>query len=133
MSKGPTSALSFTKLVVDDLEKMTAFYCDVYGMKELQRVQAHIGTDPIDETILSSGEDVSVVLILMKYLEKAPPTNGEVLLGFRTDDIEKLFARIRAAGGGIYLDIKDEPGAPYKAGFATDPEGHLTEILQFNE
>ena len=133
MTKPATSALTFTKLVVDDLEKLTKFYIDAYGLQQIQRVQASIGDDPIDETILGSADGESGVLILMKYVDKAPPTKGEVVLGFRTDDIEALFERIRASGGGVYLDIKHDEGSPYKAGFATDPEGHLAEVLQFLE
>ena len=132
MSQPPSSSLAFTKLIVDDLEAMTAFYVEVYGLREIQRVQAEIGGEPIDETILGGGDEGAPhVLILMKYLERPKPERGELILGFRTDDIEALFERITAAGGGIALDIEHEPGSPYKAGFATDPEGHLAEVLQF--
>ena len=131
MSKAPNSFLSFTKLIVDDVDKMTAFYCDVYGLELKQRVQAAIGDEAIDETILGAPGADGNSLILMKYVDRAPPTNGEIVLGFRTDDIEALFERIRAAGGGIYIAVMDDEEKPYKAGFATDPEGHLAEILQF--
>ena len=133
MTEPATSALIFTKLVVDDLEKMTQFYIDAYGLQQLQRIQASIGDDPIDETVLGPADGESGTLILMKYLDKAPPPRGELVLGFRTDDIEALFERIRACGGGVYLEIKHDEGSPYKAGFATDPEGHLAEVLQFLE
>lgn len=131
MSHAPTSSLAFTKLVVDDLEAMTAFYVDVYGLREIQRVQAEIGGDPIDETVLGGDDGSGHVLILMKYVERPPPEKGELILGFRTDDIEALFERVTEAGGGVALAIKHDPGSPYKAGFATDPEGHLAEVLQF--
>ena len=126
-----SSTFAFTKLVVDDLEKMTAFYVAAYGLKQVQRVQAAIGAEAIDETILGPAEGEGAMLILMKYVDRAPPPRGEVLLGFRTDDIEALFERVRASGGGVHLPIKHDEGSPYKAGFATDPEGHVAEVLQF--
>ncbi len=125
------ATFTFTKLVVDDLDTMTAFYLAVYGMKQVQRVQAHIGDDAIDETILGPAEGEGAMLILMKYVDRKPPPRGEVLLGFRTDDIEALFERVGAHGGGVHLPIKHDEGSPYKAGFATDPEGHIAEVLQF--
>jgi len=131
MSATPNSSLAFTKLIVDDLEGMTAFYTEAYGMRELQRVQAEIDGEPIDETILGASAGEGGTLILMKYLHREKPPQGELILGFRTDDIEVLFERIRTAGGDVAIEIKHDPGSPYKAGFATDPEGHLAEVLQF--
>ncbi len=37
-----TTSLVTTKLVVDDLEKQSAFYCGAYGFVERGRVQAEI-------------------------------------------------------------------------------------------
>ena len=38
--------------------------------------------------------------------------------------------QIRAAGGAIYVEPFQSDVVPYKAGFTTDPEGHLIENVE---
>ena len=133
MSARTKSSHTFTKLIVGDLEKMAAFYKEVYGLEEIERIQSAIGADPIDEIMLGKQDDLTGVLVLLKFLDKPAPERGEVILGFVTDDVEAVYEQVLAAGGGIHAEIKQEPGSPYKVGFATDPEGHLAEIVQMVE
>ena len=126
----PKATYSFTKLVVDDLEGMARFYEDVYGLTELQRVQAEIGGEPIDEIILGSDGGYGG-LILLRFVDRPAPANGEVIVGFTTADIAALFERARAAGA-TEVDapkVMAEAGG-LMVGFLTDPEGHLTEVVQ---
>ena len=125
-----TIPLAFTKLIVDDVDKMAAFYSEVYGLKPIDRIQSEIGGDRIDEIILGANGQNTGGIVLLKFVDKKPPASGEVILGFITDRIDVLFERILAAGGGIYSQIKADAGRPYKVGFATDPEGHLIEIVE---
>jgi len=130
MAAAPESRFSFTKLVVADLEAMSAFYREVYGLTEVMRFGAEVAGRPIDEIILG-GDGASSGLILFKFLDRAVPTNGEVLLGFTTDDVGALFERGVAAGGSVWADVKD-PGLAGVAlvGFLADPEGHIAEVVQ---
>lgn len=121
---------AFTKLVVHDLEKMAAFYGEVYGLNQFDRLQSSIGDEPIDEIMLGTTDAQTGGMILFKFLGRKAPKNGEIILGFMTDDIEALYERVLAAGGGIQAPIKDEPDTPYKVGFVVDPEGHLAEVVQ---
>jgi len=130
MSTRTTASHTFTKLIVADLEKMAAFYQEVYGLEVIERIQSSIGADPIDEIMLGRAGEQTGVLVLLTFLEKAPPEQGEVIVGFVTEDVEAVYAQVIACGGGIHAKIKEEPGSPYKVGFATDPEGHLAEIVQ---
>lgn len=126
----PKATYSFTKLVVDDLEGMARFYEEVYGLTQLQRVQAEIGGEPIDEIILGR-EGSYDGLILLRFTERPASAAGEVIVGFTTPDIAALFERAMAAGA-------TEVDAPkvmavagdLMVGFLTDPEGHLTEVVQ---
>jgi predicted enzyme related to lactoylglutathione lyase len=121
----------FTKLIVHDLEKQAAFYCDVYGLHAVQRVQAEIGSEAIDEIMLSSDPNASFgSLVLLKFLVRDAAQRGELILGFVTDDLPALLDRIRAAGGGIHAPIQEMPELGLRVAFATDPEGHLAEIVQ---
>src|SRR2546423_1891128 len=56
MSQARKATFSFTKLIVEDLEKMASFYHAVYGLNILHRVQAHIGAEPISEIMMGPGE-----------------------------------------------------------------------------
>jgi uncharacterized glyoxalase superfamily protein PhnB len=110
---------------------MARFYADVYGFTELQRVKAEIGGEPIDEIMLARDGD-HAGLVLLQWVGRPAPANGEVILGFTTLDIEALFARAQAAGATVVdaPDVSPEAGG-LLVGFLTDPEGHLTEVVQF--
>jgi len=133
MTKRATASHTFTKLIVADLEKMAAFYQQAYGLEEIERIQSAIGTDPIHEIMLGKAGELTGVLVLLEFLEKPPPEQGEVILGFVTEDVEAVYAQVLACGGGIHAEIKQEPDSPYKVGFTTDPEGHLAESVQMTE
>lgn len=128
----PTVAAAFTKLVVHDLERMAAFYREAYGLHAVQRVQGErIADEEIDEIMLSS--DPSAVygsLVLLRYLGRHAAPNGEVILGFTTDDLTALLERVRAAGGSPVGAVQEMPERRLRVAFATDPEGHLAELVQ---
>jgi predicted enzyme related to lactoylglutathione lyase len=126
-----STSYSFTKLVVHDLEKMAAFYQQVYGLRQIARIQAEIAGEPIDEIILGVGSEMShSSIILLRYTQRQPPQSGEVILGWSTTDLAALLDRIRAAGGRIVQDLEPRPELNIKLAFASDPEGHLAELVQ---
>jgi predicted enzyme related to lactoylglutathione lyase len=69
-------------------------------------------------------------LVLLKYLARGPSPSGELILGFTTDDLPGLLERVRAAGGSVTAPIKEMPQLHLRVAFATDPEGHLAELVQ---
>jgi predicted enzyme related to lactoylglutathione lyase len=125
------STFSFTKLIVHDLQKMSAFYQAAYGLKDFDRVQADNDGDPIDEIML--GVDSAHgpgSIMLLKFTERAAPTPGAVVLGFQTDDLEGLIDAVLAAGGSQYGEIKTSEVAPVRVAFTIDPEGNHSENVQ---
>lgn len=125
-----TTAYSFTKIVVHDLEKLAAYYARVYGLTAYDRVQSVIGDEPIDEIMLGTTDAHTGGVILLKFTEREPARAGEVILGFITDDLDALYERVLAAGGGIHAPIREGESGPYRVGFVKDPEGHLAEVVQ---
>jgi len=126
-----TSSFGFTKLIVHDLEKQAAFYAEAYGLHAVQRVRAEIGSEAIDEIMLSSDPNASFgSLILLKFVERMAARDGELILGFVTDDLDALLERVCAAGGGVHAPAKEMPEMKLRVAFATDPEGHLAELVQ---
>jgi predicted enzyme related to lactoylglutathione lyase len=128
----PDANAAFTKLVVHDLEKMADFYRDAYGLHAVQRVRGeYIGREEIDEIMLSADPKAAYgSLVLLQYLGRGPSPKGEVILGFTTDDLRGLLERVCAAGGGVAAPIHEMPERRLHVAFATDPEGHLAEIVQ---
>jgi predicted enzyme related to lactoylglutathione lyase len=128
----PASPHAFTKLVVHDLEKMAAFYQTVYGLHAVHRLRGEsIVGEEIDEIMLSPDPGASFsTFVLLKYLGRAPSPSGEVILGFTTDDLPALLDRVRAAGGSLHAPIREMPELKLRVAFATDPEGHLAELVQ---
>jgi predicted enzyme related to lactoylglutathione lyase len=125
------ASFAFTKLVVDDLERMAAFYDAAYGLRQVARVQAEIGREHIDEIMLSATSGVTPgTLVLLRFVDRPPPRAGEVLLGFTTGDLPALIERVVAAGGAVYAPAKEMPEMKLRVAFVTDPEGHLTELVQ---
>jgi predicted enzyme related to lactoylglutathione lyase len=128
----PSASIAFTKLVVHDLEGLAAFYAQVYGLHAVNRVRGErIGPEEIDEIMLSAHPKAPFgSLVLLKYLGRGPSPNGELILGFTTDDLPALLERVEAAGGGVTAPIREMPELKLRVAFATDPEGHLAELVE---
>jgi predicted enzyme related to lactoylglutathione lyase len=129
MTTTAVAAYAFTKLVVNDLERMVTYYEEVYGLKRLGDVRAQIGGEAIEETML--GSDAAPSLILLSWVDRPSASPGEVILGFTTPDIRSLFAKAHAAGGRTRQAPQPSPEAGgLIVGFLEDPEGHLTEVVE---
>jgi len=128
----PSASFGFTKLIVHDLEKLAGFYREAYGLHPVKRVSGEsIGGEDIDEIMLSADPKAAWgSLVLLKYLGRAPSPNGELILGFTTDDLPALLDRVGRAGGGVHAPIREIPELKLRVAFATDPEGHLSELVQ---
>jgi predicted enzyme related to lactoylglutathione lyase len=125
------SSFGFTKLVVGDLEGMSAFYQQAYGLKPFDRVKADIAGEAIDEIML--GRDSAFgpgSVVLLQYPDKPAPQPGAVILGFTTDDLDALVARVQSAGGTLHGEVKISEAAPVRVAFLYDPEGNLAECVQ---
>jgi len=128
----PSTQIAFTKLIVHDLERMAAFYRDAYDLHAVQRVRGErIGTEEIDEIMLSADPNAAYgTLVLLAYLGRGASPSGEVILGFTTDDLPALLERVRGAGGTVCVPVQEMPERKLRVAFASDPEGHLAELVQ---
>ena len=122
---------SFTKLVVHDLEAMSAYYQRVYDLKEFDRVQADIAGEGIDEIMLGVESAYGPgSIILLRFVDRPAPRPGAVILGFQTDDLDALVERTLEHGGSLHSGISQSDVAPVRVAFTVDPEGNLTECVQ---
>ena len=122
------SSLSFVKLVVDDLEAIARFYEQVFGMTTTGRFHAESERGPIDEIVLDSGEGAR--LIIVKWLERPAPPAGELMLGFRSTEIDQMFIDAAEAGANIVrAPSPSEEAGGVIVGLLADPEGHMSEVI----
>jgi predicted enzyme related to lactoylglutathione lyase len=70
-------------------------------------------------------------LILLTFPERPAPPTGEVILGLTTPDLGALIDKVVAAGGAIHTrPFTSNEAVGIQFAFVTDPEGHLTELVQ---
>jgi predicted enzyme related to lactoylglutathione lyase len=123
----------FTKLIVDDEEKMTEYYTSVYHLNAAVRVAGDsVGSgEGFREVILTAGADMSSgTLVMFKFVDRPAPRDQQVILGFITDDMEALKQRIVANGGTLVGPTRDETSHGVRVQFSQDPEGALAENVQ---
>lgn len=124
-------AFSFTKLVVTDLEAMTRFYCDVFGMQRVHRITSDEHQYALDEIILSHPDAPgSHALIITCYLKRPCPPAGAAWTGFVVADIDKTLSALELAGGTVEVPVHGNAEHGVRAAIAADPEGHPIEIIQ---
>ena len=125
---------SFTKLVVADLDRATAFYTALLGFTEATRVRADITGRDVEEVVLAHSEG-GPSLILLAWCDAPPPVFGELILGVSTSDPQGFIARALAAGGTLAQEVKDYDvlGQAVRAGFIRDCEGHLIEVVEMHD
>lgn len=131
----PDAVVSFTKLIVHDLEGLASFYREAYGLHAVHRLTgASVAGEEIDEIMLSADPQAAYgSLILLQYTGRSAASSGEVILGFTTSDLPALLERVERAGGSIHAPIREMPEQGLRVAFAKDPEGHLAELVEMLE
>ena len=136
MSAPVPAPLSFTKLVIDDLERMAGFYGSVFGLHRIGRLAIEKGAigEPIEEIFLSPDpSDRFGSFVLFKFMNRPAPRTDEVILGFQILDLKATLARIEEAGGRLAAPVKEMPELSVRVAMIRDPEGHLCELVEQRE
>jgi len=128
----PQSAFTFAKLVVSDLARAEAFYAKVFGMQVRHRHASDEHAYGQEESILfhPEREGATTSLILTRYLRRPPPPAGAAWAGFVVPDVAATALRIAAAGGKVEVPAHVPGSHPVKALVATDPDGHVIEVIE---
>jgi predicted enzyme related to lactoylglutathione lyase len=125
--------LSFTKLVVGDLEAMVAYYCEVFGyhVGHRDRFDQGLGGEPIDEISLTPNAETPYGnLTLLERLESRSIVTDETVLGFTTHDLDALIERALRSGGTLMRAVRELPDHGIRVAFVRDPEGHINELVE---
>jgi len=126
------NVFGFTKIIVDDLDRIANFYRDALGFRHLQRVHDAVAGEPMEEIIMSLGETMgdAIPLVVWKFPNRPAPAASDVILGFQTTDVDALVESIEAAGGTVVEAPGDKPEHGVRVAFTKDPEGRLMELVQ---
>jgi lactoylglutathione lyase len=122
--------LGFTKLVVDDLDRVAAFYEAVCGLVEEGRGEDQIAGRPIQELYFKSDPPGTGTFTLTRFVDAPTRTKPGVILGFVTDDIDAFVDRAQAAGGDVAEAAHPRPEFGVKVAFVHDVEGNLLEVVE---
>jgi len=125
-----SAIFNFTKLVVADLEKSFAFYRDVCGFTEQQRVRSAIAGRAFEEIIMAGRSPKAPSLILVAFDDRRAPAPGETILGLFTRDLAGFVEHAQRQGGTLLQAAHHVPDMKFTVAFVQDPEGHLLEVIQ---
>ena len=126
------TSFGFTKIIVDDLERIADFYKTTMGFREHLRHRDEVAGEAIEEIILIHGEQMgqSVPLIVWRFPNRKPPGESDSILGFQTADVDGLVEKVTAAGGTLVQAPRNDPGHGVRVAFMKDPDGRLLELVQ---
>lgn len=132
MSDGTENALplGFTKLVVEDMDKMSAFYGAVCGLAEEGRAEDQIAGRPICEVYFKADPPGTGTFTLTKFLDAPRPMVEAVILGFVAADIDRFVEKAVGAGAIVVVPAHPRPDHGVKVAFVKDVEGNLIEVVE---
>jgi len=141
-------------LVVDDLEKMVAFYQDVFSLRVTRQatisgpwidVVTGLKTVQADVACLAAPDGANIELIRYRTPEGSRPkglgepnTKGIRHVAFRVADMDAAVASLKAAGVEFISDVQQVSAGQVDYGderkrivYCRDPEGNLLELCEF--
>jgi catechol 2,3-dioxygenase-like lactoylglutathione lyase family enzyme len=147
--------IDHVNIVVQDLERMVAFYRDALGLKETKRVTitgswvaATVGLPEVQADVVyldfASGPRVELIRYNRPAVDRPigvdrPNAPGLRHIAFKVDDIDAAVARLRSAGVKFFSDVQQVPesqvtyagGVRKRLVYFADPEGNLLELCEY--
>lgn len=125
-------SFSFTKIIVDDLDRIADFYKNAMDFREYQRHGDEVAGEAIEEIILIHGEEMGqgVPLIVWRFPDRDPPATSDCILGFQTNDLDTLVDKVVSAGGALVQAPWNNMEHGVRVAFMKDPDGRLLELVQ---
>jgi catechol 2,3-dioxygenase-like lactoylglutathione lyase family enzyme len=129
-------ALHFCHITVNDLDESLAFYRDALGLE----VRNDVASGDFRWVTLGSPAQQDSQIVLSQPHAGRSGADGDALqelltkgvlpnIGFRTDDLDAAFERVRASGAEVLQEPVDQPWGPRDCAFR-DPSGNMVRILQ---
>lgn len=117
----------FMKLVVEDAEAAVEFYQSALGLSRSDTVDL---PTILEIMMVSPDSDYEIVLVEYRRPFELAIGNNWGPIGFETDDIDTLLARVLAAGAEVVVPQGTLEDMRYV--IVRSPHGHEIELLQRN-
>ena len=131
-----------------DLERLRAFYCDLFGLEEVMRFAWERGNELTDSIVGLKDSAAEFVYLrsgnahleLFQYSNPIPkdrPADWRVNdygishICFEVTDIDAEFARLSAAGMRFQNDAPIDAMGLLHVAYGFDPDGNIVELIQF--
>jgi glyoxylase I family protein len=135
-------------IATTDLDKMLAFYGDIFGFEIVARGEWQPGSARHDALTALTGSAARYCVLrrghtyleLFGYTAPAPKPGdpdrpvsdaGITHLCLAVDDIDAEYARLTAAG--VRFHTEPGPRGPMRATYGRDPEGNVFELIEFSD
>jgi catechol 2,3-dioxygenase-like lactoylglutathione lyase family enzyme len=112
--------ISFTTILVDDMESALKFY-EILGFNVIKK-------DHFPDFVLLQSENHPIAL---HQVEKLEASESRVILGIATDNLAQTIEELRAKGLHFVHDAPQKFFGGHYVG-VHDPAGNLLEIIQWN-
>jgi lactoylglutathione lyase len=122
------NAPDYVVLVVEDVDRSLAFYCDVLGLPLGHRSGPFAQLDT-GVTRVSLYERQAMAATLGRDLDAPAPDAPGFELGFKVDDCDAAYDELVAAGAAPAVPPTDRPWGQRTA-YVRDPDDHLVELAQ---
>lgn len=130
------ASLSFglTKLVVPDLPQAERFYCEALGFSLVHRNVAKTHAFQQEQAVLALQDgQASQRLVLVHYLNRPTPPAGAAWIGLIVSDLVQSVSDVEKWGGRVEVPLHRNEAHGVDVAIASDPAGHLIELLQILE
>lgn len=121
-------APDYVVLVVEELDRALAFYCDVLGLPLAHRSGPYAQLDT-GATRVSLFERQAMAATLGLQVNAPSPDAPGFELGFKVTDCDAAYAELLAAGATPAVPPTDRAWGQRTA-YVRDPDGHLVELAQ---
>ncbi|GAA3543374.1 VOC family protein [Amycolatopsis ultiminotia] len=131
-----------------DLERLRAFYCDLFGLEEVMRYSWQQGDQLCDRVVGLTDSEATFVYLrggnahleLFQYVHPVPrkrnpdwqvADHGITHICFEVDDIHAEFDRLVAAGMNFQVDAPIDARGMLHVAYGSDPDGNIVELVEF--
>jgi catechol 2,3-dioxygenase-like lactoylglutathione lyase family enzyme len=132
-----------------DIDRLTAFYCDLFGFERVFEMEWPIGAEAIDRILGLKDTAARVVMLrtgnsFLEFFEFSAPVpkpqigdrpvndHGFTHICIAVDDAVAECARLEKAGVRLHCP-PDRSDLPFKGTYARDPDGNVIEILEVSD
>jgi len=128
LAVGADSNLMGVGLNVANLEKSTAFYTEVFGMKTMQTY----ADDNIEENIMGfpEGGATATTLVLAYHKDHLPPPTKGARIIFNSKDASAIINKGLSLGATLVRNPEEIASLKIIVGVMRDLDGYLVEVVQ---